>query len=92
MLQFVIYVLCIVISIVCADYMCGNCLCKAFGAFVFGIFAGVIVEGYLLPTLLAFDNGIDKKWHVALVNIILGWTLVGYFAAIAMVNSSKETV
>lgn len=42
-----------------------------------------IVGLYLLPTIIAFDRKVVNKWSVAVINILLGWTLVGWAVALA---------
>ncbi len=41
----------------------------------------LIVILYLLPTLLAFARDIPRRKAVTVLNIILGWTLIGWFVA-----------
>jgi hypothetical protein len=38
-----------------------------------------IVLLYMLPTLIAFGRAYPRRQDVALVNILLGWTLIGWF-------------
>jgi len=37
---------------------------------------------YLIPTFLAFSRNHDSKIWVAILNIFLGWTLLGWFFAL----------
>lgn len=39
-----------------------------------------IVLIYMLPTLIAFGRGHPRRQDVALVNILVGWTLIGWIA------------
>lgn len=39
-----------------------------------------IVLIYMLPTLIAFGRGYPRRQDVALVNILVGWTLIGWIA------------
>ena len=39
-----------------------------------------IVLIYMLPTLIAFGREHPRRQDVALVNILLGWTLIGWIA------------
>jgi hypothetical protein len=39
-----------------------------------------IVLLYMLPTLIAFGRAYPRRQDVALVNILLGWTLIGWIA------------
>jgi len=45
------------------------------------ILAILIFILYLLPTLLAFARDIPRRKAVTLLNIILGWTLIGWIVA-----------
>lgn len=40
---------------------------------------------YLLPTMLAFTGGKRRKWKIAGLNVLLGWTLIGWVVAMLMV-------
>jgi hypothetical protein len=35
---------------------------------------------YLLPTLIAFGREHPRRQDIAVVNILLGWTLIGWIA------------
>ena len=37
-----------------------------------------IVLLYMLPTLIAYGRELPRRQDVALVNILLGWTLIGW--------------
>jgi len=39
---------------------------------------------YVLPTLLAFKRDRHKKWRIAAINLLLGWTLIGWIVAMLM--------
>jgi hypothetical protein len=39
-----------------------------------------VVALYLLPTLIAFGREHPHRQDVALVNILFGWTLIGWIA------------
>lgn len=39
---------------------------------------------YVLPTLLAFRRDRQKKWRIATINLLLGWTLIGWVVAMLM--------
>jgi hypothetical protein len=55
--------------------------------FVF-IPAGVVL--YILPVLIASYRRCDKLSPVAVVNIFLGWTLIGWVVALAMAVSGPN--
>ncbi|HWD59013.1 MAG TPA: superinfection immunity protein [Stellaceae bacterium] len=40
----------------------------------------VIVLIYMLPTLIAFGREHPRREDVAVINILLGWTLIGWVA------------
>lgn len=39
---------------------------------------------YFLPTILAFRRRVPSPWSVAVLNVFLGWTLIGWVVALAM--------
>jgi uncharacterized membrane protein len=39
----------------------------------------LIVLIYMLPTLIAFGREHPRRQDVAVLNILLGWTLIGWF-------------
>ena len=54
--------------------------------FVFGL--------YLLPSIIALDRKVANKWSVVVINVLLGWTLVGWAVALAMAvrdQTAKQT-
>lgn len=51
-----------------------------------GIVIGIgLVLLYLLPTMLAWAGGKRRKVKVTLVNVLAGWTIIGWIAAMLMV-------
>ncbi|MCU0635626.1 MAG: superinfection immunity protein [Gemmatimonadaceae bacterium] len=42
----------------------------------------IFLPAYFLPTMLGFRS--SRRWKIAAVNILLGWTLVGWVAAMLM--------
>lgn len=47
--------------------------------------AFLIVLGlYFLPTIVAFSRKVINRGSVAVINVFLGWTLVGWVVALAM--------
>lgn len=38
---------------------------------------------YVLPTMLAWKRGSSRRWRITAINLLLGWTLIGW--AVAMV-------
>lgn len=41
----------------------------------------VIAVLYLLPTLMAFGRGHPRRQELAIFNVLLGWTLIGWIIA-----------
>jgi riboflavin transporter FmnP len=39
---------------------------------------------YVLPTLLAFKRDSTRKWKVAVINVLLGWTVIGWVVALVL--------
>ena len=37
---------------------------------------------YLLPSIVAFGCSLDKRYPIALVNVFLGWTVLGWIGAL----------
>jgi hypothetical protein len=53
--------------------------------FLTGIYALVIVLGvYFLPLVIAVNRKVPNVGSVAVINVFLGWTLVGWVIALAM--------
>ena len=52
--------------------------------FVFGTVALIIMIAYLLPVLIGWSRHVADLGAVAVINIALGWTLVGWVIALAM--------
>jgi Superinfection immunity protein len=46
---------------------------------IFVILLLLIVLIYMLPTLIAYARDIPQRMTVTVVNIVLGWTLIGWF-------------
>ena len=39
---------------------------------------------YVLPTMLAWQRQRQKKWKITAINLLLGWTVIGWIAALLM--------
>lgn len=48
------------------------------------LIVAVVVGVYFAPTMIAFDRNVPSPWSVAVINVLLGWTLVGWAVALAM--------
>ena len=44
----------------------------------------ITVAVYILPTLLAWKRQSSRRWRITFVNLLLGWTVVGWIAAMVM--------
>ena len=51
-----------------------------FGLWIFAMLVGL----YFLPTIIAVDRHVVNKWSVVVINVFLGWTLIGWVVALAM--------
>lgn len=49
----------------------------------------VIVLAYFIPTAVAFGRGVPNKGSVLVVNLFLGWSVVGWVIALAMAARSR---
>jgi Superinfection immunity protein len=47
---------------------------------------------YLFPTLVAWLQEHDHLYAIAALNLLIGWTLVGWFGALAWAFKPKEHV
>jgi Superinfection immunity protein len=56
----------------------GNHIGSIIGSVVFWVILGAL---YLLPTLIASGRGIPNAGSVAVINIFLGWTFIGWIVA-----------
>lgn len=54
------------------------------------VFLGLIVAAlvYFIPAVVAFSRGVPNKGSVLVLNLFLGWTLVGWVVALAMAARS----
>ncbi|MEU3317111.1 superinfection immunity protein [Streptomyces sp. NPDC006662] len=49
----------------------------------------VVLVLYLVPTVVAMVRAVPNRGSVMVVNIFLGWTLIGWVVALAMAARSK---
>ncbi|MFG2674398.1 superinfection immunity protein [Streptomyces sp. NPDC048445] len=45
---------------------------------------------YFAPTVVAFARGVSNSGSILVLNLFLGWTLVGWVVALAMAARSAE--
>ncbi len=46
---------------------------------------------YMLPTLIAYARDIPQRQKITVVNIILGWTLIGWIVAFLWARMAETT-
>ena len=39
---------------------------------------------YLLPTMLAWKRGSSRRWKITAINLLLGWTVIGWIVAMVL--------
>lgn len=52
----------------------------------------VLTAGYMLPWAIAATRGKRNAWRVFWVNLLLGWTIVGFVIALVMSLNSHNLV
>jgi len=55
--------------------------------FVVGL---IVIALYLLPTIIAFTRRVPNAGSVAVINVLLGWSLIGWAVALSMAARSKQ--
>lgn len=55
-----------------------------------GIMIVVLVLLYFLPSMLAWKGGKRRKWKITAVNVLTGWTIIGWIAAMLMTWAYEE--
>jgi hypothetical protein len=50
----------------------------------------VLSLGYMLPWAIAATRGKSNSWAVGLVNFLLGWTFIGWVAALVMACTAHQ--
>jgi hypothetical protein len=58
---------------------------------VVAIVVAVLTAGYLLPWAIAVVRDV-RHWSVFWVNLLLGWTIVGWIIALVMALRAPRTV
>lgn len=49
----------------------------------------VMVCIYLLPSVLAFYRDCESRLWIVLLNVLLGWTIIGWLVALGWANGGK---
>ena len=52
----------------------------------------VLTGGYLLPWAIAATRGKSNSGTIALVNLLLGWTVVGWVVALVMACTKHRVI
>ena len=39
---------------------------------------------YVLPSMLAWKRGSRRRWKITAINLLLGWTVIGWIVAMVM--------
>lgn len=60
---------------------------------LFLLFAAIGIAVYFLPTLVAFRGGKRNRGAILVLNLLLGWTLLGWVGSLiwAMVAPREES-
>lgn len=48
------------------------------------------IIGYFIPTIVAWVRHVPHRGSVTVVNVFLGWTVIGWVVALAMACRSRE--
>ena len=49
-----------------------------------GVMIIALVLLYFLPSMLAFAGGKRRKWKIVAVNVLTGWTIIGWIVSMIM--------
>jgi hypothetical protein len=58
-------------------------------AIFFGVLILLSIAAYLLPTIIAVARKVPNVGSVAVINILLGWSFVGWVVALSMAARSR---
>lgn len=56
------------------------------------IFLTVCTLGYFLPWMVAALRGKSNSWPIFWLNLLLGWTLIGWIAAFILAVTAHQAV
>ena len=65
-------------------------LTDSLGAIGLGVFIALMLAVILLPTFIALSRGVRHVASIAVINVFLGWTFVGWVVALAMAVRTKD--
>lgn len=54
------------------------------------IVVAILTVGYMLPWMIAALRGKSNVWGVFALNLLLGWTLIGWIIALVMACTSHQ--
>lgn len=57
---------------------------------IMGIVFSIVIEVYLLPTRIALDKRHTQLFLVTAVNVLLGYTLIGWLVALAIASMQRS--
>ena len=60
-------------------------------ATIIGVWSAIACA-YALPAIMAFQRHHAQRWTILLVNLLLGWTVVGWFATLIWARRKERTV
>jgi hypothetical protein len=63
-------------------------IASAGGAALVGLL--LVLALYFAPTIVAIARKVDHQGSVAVINVFLGWTLVGWVVALAMACRTRR--
>ena len=52
----------------------------------------LMVIPYFIPTIVAINRNMHNKGSIIVVNVFLGWTLIGWVVALAMACGSNKSI
>lgn len=63
---------------------------------IIGTYIAILFLSYFIPTFIAFIRGHDSKWGIFLLNLLLGWSFIGWVIALvwsfSRANSAQQMV
>ncbi|MFF1649814.1 superinfection immunity protein [Streptomyces sp. NPDC058240] len=55
------------------------------------VVAVLLILAYFVPTFVAFGRGMANRGTVLVINLLLGWTVIGWIVALAMAAGSNQS-
>lgn len=66
-------------------------IAEVVGSLVLALAIPFLVGMYLLPTLVAVKRSVPDRGSVAVINVLLGWSFIGWVVALALAFRSRAT-